>query len=121
MAINDRRNYSDGIQRQRSCHLSGVARAGVLSLFEIRGCCRSSCWRRFDRDCECAESGWSIDPGVVLRKGWDFPGGARVSSDCPDNYNDGSVDVAAVGAGISTAPTKGINAHTVFASGTTGM
>ena len=52
--------------------------------------------KRFDRHRECAESCRSIDPGVVLWPGRDISRGARAISDCPDNYHDGSVDVAAV-------------------------
>ena len=97
MAINDRRNHSDSIQRQRSYHLSRVACTGVFSLTEIRGCCWSCDRGRFDSHRECAQSGWSIDPGIVLWQRRNFPWGARVSGDCPDNYNDGGVHVAAVG------------------------
>jgi hypothetical protein len=97
MAINDRRNYSDGVQRQRSYHLSRVAGTGVFSFIEIRGCCWSCGRGRFDRHRECAESCRSIDPGVVLWRGRDISRGARAISDCPNNYHDGSVNVAAVG------------------------
>ena len=93
------RNHSDGIQRQRSDHLSCVAGAGFFSLIEIRGCCWSCGRGRFDSDRECAESCRSIDPVVVLWQGRGFPWGAVVSSDCPDDYHDSGVHVAVAGRG----------------------
>jgi hypothetical protein len=79
VAASDWRGFADRLQRQCGDHLSGVARAGFLTVAQVRCHGRSSQRRRPDGDSKRAKSGRPITFSSGIRQG--MGGTASVPSD----------------------------------------